>query len=285
MYSKVIIIKDTHRGLYYEDGVLVQVLAAGRHSLPRRQPKQSFLAWLFRNPQVEVTLVDMRAREITIKGQEILTSDKVAIRVNILVQFSVVDARAAVRRRQLRGPALQRCQLAARVLAAMTLEKSSPIGTASAGDPARREGGGGGLRRRHCPRRRQDLVFPGNLQEIMNRVLAAERTSQAQLIEARTKAEVQHIEAQTRADAQRLESQAEADAARLQAESQAEATRLAVQAEMKALEQRSAGAQAYVSHPALLRLEELATLRELARNGNARLYLDFNGKAERETSA
>jgi len=38
--------------------------------------------------------------------------------------------------------------------------------------------------------RLEDLVFPGNLQEIMNRVLAAERMSQAQLVEVRTKSEV-----------------------------------------------------------------------------------------------
>ena len=124
----------------------------------------------------------------------------------------------------------------------------------------------------------KDLVFPGNLQEIMNRVLAAERTSEAQLVEARTKAEVQRIEVQTRAEAKRIESQTEAEAFRLQAESKAEASRLAVQAEINALEERSAKAAAYQNHPALLRLEELATLRELARNANARLYLDFNSK-------
>src|SRR5215470_5443344 len=39
----------------------------------------------------------------------------------------------------------------------------------------------------------KDLVFPGNLQEIMNKVLAAERLSEAQLVEARTKAQVQGI--------------------------------------------------------------------------------------------
>src|SRR6202022_4010865 len=59
----------------------------------------------------------------------------------------------------------------------------------------------------------KDLVFPGNLQEIMNRVLAAERMSQAQLVEARTKAEVQKIEAQARMDAQRLQAQTDAEAA------------------------------------------------------------------------
>ena len=55
-------------------------------------------------------------------------------------------------------------------------------------------------------------------------------------------------------------------------------TRLTVAAEMEALEKRSQQAASYDTHPALLRLEELAALREMARNANARLYLDFNRK-------
>jgi hypothetical protein len=51
-----------------------------------------------------------------------------------------------------------------------------------------------------------------------------------------------------------------------------------MQAEMQALEERQKIAGAYSTHPALLRLEELTTLRELGRNANARLYLDFKGK-------
>jgi regulator of protease activity HflC (stomatin/prohibitin superfamily) len=44
----------------------------------------------------------------------------------------------------------------------------------------------------------KDLVFPGNLQEIMNRVLAAQRNSEAQLVEARTKADVETLTAKCR---------------------------------------------------------------------------------------
>ena len=33
--TREIIIKDTHRGLWYEDGVLARVLTAGRYELPR----------------------------------------------------------------------------------------------------------------------------------------------------------------------------------------------------------------------------------------------------------
>src|SRR5215210_2848332 len=90
MSEREIIIKDTHRGMWYEDGVLVKVLGAGRYVIPREH-------WLFSlRPKVEVVLIDVRERDLTIKGQEILTADKVAIRVSILVQFRVVDPRAAI---------------------------------------------------------------------------------------------------------------------------------------------------------------------------------------------
>jgi regulator of protease activity HflC (stomatin/prohibitin superfamily) len=275
-----IIIKDTHRGLYYEDGVLVQVLGAGRYEFPLAKPGQGF-SWFRRQPQCEVVLVDMRARDLTIKGQEILTADKVAIRVSILVQFSVVDAKAAVHAvANYEDRLYSDVQLAARrSLAAMKLEEILTNRHRLSEEILRdvKEAAasyGVAIGRADV----KDLVFPGNLQEIMNRVLAAERTSEAQLVEARTKAEVQRIEAQAKAEGQRVQAQVEAEAARLQAESRVAAQRLAVQAEIQALEERSAKAAAYDQHPALLRREELATLRELARNAKARLYLDFHRK-------
>src|SRR5258707_15805380 len=77
----------------------------------------------------------------------------------------------------------------------------------------------------------KDLVFPGNLQEIMNKVLAAERTSQAQLVEARTRSEVQRLDAQSKAEAGRLQAQVDAEGVRLKADAEAEAIRLKAQAE------------------------------------------------------
>jgi len=122
----------------------------------------------------------------------------------------------------------------------------------------------------------KDLVFPGNLQEIMNRVLATERLSQAQLVEARTKGEVQRIEAQARAEAQKLESASRAEAAKLAAESEAETQKVKTEAEVQSLRARELAAKAYSSHPALLRLQELETMRELARTATARLYIGFD---------
>ena len=86
-----VIIKPTHRGLWYEDGVLKRVLEPGRYKWPR------YLNFgFYRRPRIEVVLVDVRERELTIKGQEILTADKVAIRVSIVVQFRVADPAAAL---------------------------------------------------------------------------------------------------------------------------------------------------------------------------------------------
>ena len=65
MMRKELIIKDTHRGLWYEDGVLKRVLPAGRYEYPK--PRRFF--WEPRKPQVEVVLVDVREREQTINGR------------------------------------------------------------------------------------------------------------------------------------------------------------------------------------------------------------------------
>jgi regulator of protease activity HflC (stomatin/prohibitin superfamily) len=275
MNKNEVIIKDTHRGLFYEDGVLVNILGAGRHKL---RSWTLLLPWAHR-PKVEVVLVDMRARDLTIKGQEILTADKVAIRVSILVQFAVVDPKAALHAVENYEDRLYSdVQLAARrSLAAMTLEEILTNRHRLSEDILRdvKESAasyGVAISRADV----KDLVFPGNLQEIMNRVLAAERMSQAQLVEARTKAEVQRIEAQSKAESDRLQGESEAATDRLKAQAAAENTRLSVQAETQALQERSQTAAAYSKHPELLRLEELATLRDLARNGNARLYLDFD---------
>jgi regulator of protease activity HflC (stomatin/prohibitin superfamily) len=267
------IIKDTHRGLWYEDGKLTNVLEAGRYKIPPQK------RWFKRLPTVECLLVDVRQRELTIKGQEILTADKVAIRVSILVQFRVTDPKTAMHAVENFADRLYSdVQLAARrSLASMTLEEiltnrnrlSEEI-LADVTEAA--DSYGVAIRRADV----KDLIFPGNLQEIMNRVLAAERNSEAQLVEARTRAEVEQIQAQSRSEAARREAEAEAEARRVREQADAEALRVQAEAEARAYEERVKAAEALEGHPALLRLAELETLRELAKNANARLYLGFD---------
>jgi regulator of protease activity HflC (stomatin/prohibitin superfamily) len=269
-----VIIKDTHRGLWYEDGVLTRVLEAGRYEIP---PDRSF--WGKARAKVEVVIVDVRQRELTIKGQEILTADKVAVRVSIIVQFRVVDATAAIHEVVNYEERLYSdVQLAARrSLASMSLEEILTNRSRLSEDILRdvkevASRYGVSILRADV----KDLAFPGNLQEIMNKVLAAERTAEAQLVEARTRAQMQQLEAEAKAETRRVDAEAQANAVRLAAQVDADAQRIKSEAAVAALTQNQTAGAVYATHPALLRLQELETLRELSQNANARIYIGFD---------
>src|SRR4029450_7025654 len=157
-----------------------------------------------RRPVVEVVLVDVRERGFTIKGQEILTAAKGGRRASSSTHDRVGAPRGAVcRAAGYEHRLYSDVQLAARrSLASMTLEAIltnrnqlsedilRDVGTIATGYAV-------GILRADV----KDIVFPGNLQDIMNRVLTAQRLAEAQLVEARTKAEVQRIDAAARAEA------------------------------------------------------------------------------------
>ena len=72
-----------HAGLLFVDGKLVRVLEAG--------------ATAFWNVQKNVVaeVVDLRAQSVEVSGQELLTRDKVSLRVNLGASVRVVDPVAA----------------------------------------------------------------------------------------------------------------------------------------------------------------------------------------------
>jgi regulator of protease activity HflC (stomatin/prohibitin superfamily) len=283
MATRKVLIRSTHRGLRYVDGRLAEVLDAGRYELRASRIR-------LRRPTVEIVQVDMRERELTIKGQEILTSDKVAVRVSILTQFQVVDPVAAVERvASYEDRLYSDVQLAARrSLASMPLDtiltnRNQLSEDILADVQTLAESYGVRILRADV----KDLVFPGNLQDVMNRVLTAQRLAEAQLVEARTKAERETLEAQTRAETDRVAAavkaetdrvaaQVRAEVVRLAAQAEAEAERIRAQADVEALTVRAANAAAYAQHPALLRLQELESLATLSRNAQARIYIGFD---------
>lgn len=272
--TREIIIKNTHRGLRYEDGRLTAVLDAGRYELPAARRR-----WGRTDPVVEVTLVDMRERELTLKGQEILTADKVALRVSILTHFKVVDPVAAVERvDSYTDRVYSDVQLAARrSLASMTLEEILTNRNRLSEDILRDvQGAAGGYGVEILRADVKDIVFPGNLQEVMNRVLTAQRLAEAQLVDARTKAEKDVLEARARAEADQVTAAARREAVRLSAEADAAAHRIRTEAEVEALNRLAEAAAVYADHPALLRLRELDTMSALGANAEARLYIGFD---------
>jgi regulator of protease activity HflC (stomatin/prohibitin superfamily) len=240
-------------GLLYEDGGFVRQLAPGRHRFPRT---------LLRRVLRRVVFVDTRERSLTIKGQEILTGDKVAVRISLLVYFRVTDVEAAVHGVESYEERIyEDVQLAARrYLANRTLEAilqdRNEISDAVRQDVSDAAAGYGVQIVRADVK---DLVFPGNLREIMNQVLETERLAEAQLIQARKDAEAAEI----RADAERLAAEREAEAQRLRQEQQL-ASELAV-------------AQELAAHPELLKVRQLTVLRELARTSAGKFVIGVPG--------
>ena len=79
------IVPDGHAGLLYIDGELTESLEAGLHAY-----------WNVAHA-VNIELVDLRVKTLEVQGQEILTKDKVALRINVTATYQYEDAAKAVR--------------------------------------------------------------------------------------------------------------------------------------------------------------------------------------------
>jgi regulator of protease activity HflC (stomatin/prohibitin superfamily) len=138
------------------------------------------------SPRVEV--VDLRLQALEIPGQEILTGDKVSIRVNVWAEFQVVDAVKAkesvkdyakhLYRTVQRGV---RQALGRRTLEEILAEKAGIDETVEA--DVRKEMEAFGVRVGAIALK--DIILPGVMSEILNQVVTAEKQAQANLIRRR----------------------------------------------------------------------------------------------------
>lgn len=232
-----VIVKEGWVGVLYENGALSRVLPAGRHRMK---------TWPW-SPQWNVVQLDLRERSSTIKNQEILTADKVSVRVSLLVSFKVTDPKAALTHVEAYEARIyEDVQLAARrFLATQTLDQilrdRNELSDAIRTDvTASAKAYGVEIVRADV----KDLVFPGNLREIMNRVIETERASEAKLIDAKTRAEVAALEA--RAQVAALEARLAAD-----------------EKQVKLLS----------DNPLLVRVKELDVLRDIGLKGGNHFYI------------
>jgi len=237
------IVRDTHRAALYEDGVFKEILAPGAYKL-----RKTFWSKVNR----EIVRVDVRDRSLTIKGQEILTADKVAIRVSILVNFRVTDVKAALHNvESYEDRIYENIQISTRrFLAVRTLDeilKDRNEISDSVREDVRESAASYGVEISRADVK--DLVFPGNLREIMNRVLETERQSEAMLIEAQKNAEARLIQA--RADE--------------------EVSSIKLQADKAMAEQLEAS-------PTLLRLRELESLERMAQHGGNKFVMGLGDR-------
>ncbi|HBY63915.1 MAG TPA: stomatin/prohibitin-family membrane protease subunit [Solibacterales bacterium] len=138
------------------------------------------------NPRVE--FVETRKQAIEITGQEILTLDKVSIRVNALAVYEIASAmEARLKVKDLEAHLYRTLQVAVRkTLGRKTLEEILADKTgvdASVAEAVREEMSGLGVRVGDLAVK--DIILPGEMREILNRVVAAEKEAQANLIRRR----------------------------------------------------------------------------------------------------
>lgn len=138
--------------------------------------------------KVEVNLVDLRERSIEITGQEIMTADKVTLRVNALVTFAVVNPVKAVQEFQDFEAALYkesqmalRSAIGGKELDPLLSEKGeleNEVKTQISSSAERM-----GLQVRSFGLK--DIILPGDMKELLNKVTEAKKASEAALITRR----------------------------------------------------------------------------------------------------
>jgi regulator of protease activity HflC (stomatin/prohibitin superfamily) len=169
-------VPDTSVGLLIADGELRDVLKPGLTAF-----------WKFQR-NVKVELVDLRLQTMEVAGQEILTRDKVSLRVNLTALWQVLDAvQARTRLVNFVEYVYKELQFALReAVGARTLDEL--LGDKGAFDreisaivAGKLEGNGVVVRSVGV----KDVILPGEMKVILNQVVEAEKIAQANLIRRR----------------------------------------------------------------------------------------------------
>ena len=169
-------VPSEHVGLLYVDGVLQRQLQAGRYAFIRAARR------------VDAVTLDLRLQTLEVTGQEVLTKDRIGLRANVTAVFRISDPVQAVSvTANLRDYLYKELQVALRqVVGTRTLEEVL-------GD---KQGINAAIAERLVPQLAangltvtsvgvKDVILPGDVRELMNRVIEAEKTAQANVIKRR----------------------------------------------------------------------------------------------------
>ncbi|MBP9824644.1 MAG: slipin family protein [Thermoanaerobaculia bacterium] len=148
----------------------------------------------------QVVAVDRREQVLDVSGQEILTADKVTLRLNALVVYRVADAALAVTTVESYSQALYRqAQLALRAvvgtrdLEAFLAGKDEVV--AELQSLLEKRSLELGLEVREAGIR--DVILPGEMKEILNRVVEAKKRAEAMLLTRREETAAMRMQANT----------------------------------------------------------------------------------------
>jgi len=167
------VVENHEAGLLYVEGRFAGTLTPGRHAY-----------WTV-NRKVEVKRVDLRPQAVEITAQEMLTKDRIALRVTLTALRRIVDPeRAASAVADVDGWLYRLVQFAIReAVASRTLDEVLSAKTALDGELrayVREHLGDAGIEVTELGVK--DVILPGEIRELVNKVVEAERTAKANLI-------------------------------------------------------------------------------------------------------
>jgi regulator of protease activity HflC (stomatin/prohibitin superfamily) len=173
---EVVTVEAGHGGLFFKDGRPEATLAPGAHAFWKGMAKARILD------------VDLREQVADVAGQEIMTADKVTLRLNAVVAFRVADPLRAVTTVEDYRQALYReTQLALRATVG-TRELDGLLANKDAianelNTFVRSRVAAFGLEVISLGIR--DIILPGDMKELMNKVTEAKKAAEADLITRR----------------------------------------------------------------------------------------------------
>ncbi len=175
-YIRAYVVEPYEKGVLFTDGKFERFLDPG-----------VYYFWKNAIP-LSVIKADLRQQQMEVSGQEILTKDKAALRVNFYTRYKVVDVRKALLDcKDYEKQLYILMQLVLREYVGMysldeLLSNKESISDRILGN-VRESAGKIGVEITDCGIR--DIILPGEIKEIMNQVLIAEKKAQANIITRR----------------------------------------------------------------------------------------------------
>ncbi len=175
-YVRICKIDSFENGVLFVDNKMDRILTPGEY-------------YFWKNAiDVKVSKVDLRQQQLEVSGQEILTKDKAALRISFFAQYKVVDVnKAVVENKDYEKQLYLLMQFALReYVGTMTfdelLENKESI-SAYVSNYLKAPAEDLGVEIKGCGVR--DIILPGEMKEIMNQVLIAQKQAQANVITRR----------------------------------------------------------------------------------------------------
>ncbi len=172
-YSEV---PDEHAGLLFVNGKLDRLLEPGSYGF-----------WKY-NRAITVKLVDLRLQVIEVSGQEILTRDRVSLRINLSGSYRITDVKSvALKLNDYANFIYRELQLRLReAVGTKTLDElleDKDLLNEVISEGAREKLAEYGIQLHSVGIK--DIILPGDMKEILNQVVEAQKEAEANLIRRR----------------------------------------------------------------------------------------------------